>query len=219
MQRVEVMKSVLGDTPDDMKRVAIQEQCIESMPIVKLTMTAFVEGEEEIVVGDILTCKLRIDYLNFAEGEKSGYVHSKHYPFLKRDSWYLIITDESFTNLATVEKIVTTTNYYEKEFKERIQRVGKISFTAVLSNDSYKGLDQIAKVDVEVIKEPKLRKTFEYSKDDIKAIKEGSFIQQQMMEDEPETDSDEENLAEEEELKKKLMQAGLIAQPETKKDK
>jgi hypothetical protein len=27
-------------------------------------MTAFVEGEDEIVVGDILTCKLRVDYYN-----------------------------------------------------------------------------------------------------------------------------------------------------------
>ena len=43
-------------------------------------MTAFVEGEDEIVVGDIMTCKLRVDYFNLKDGEKSGYVHSKHYP-------------------------------------------------------------------------------------------------------------------------------------------
>jgi hypothetical protein len=32
----------------------------------------------------------------------------------------LIITDETFTGLAAVEKIVVTENYFEKEFKERI---------------------------------------------------------------------------------------------------
>jgi hypothetical protein len=31
-------------------------------------MTAFVEGEDEIVVGDILTCKLRVDYYNLTPG-------------------------------------------------------------------------------------------------------------------------------------------------------
>jgi len=31
-------------------------------------MTAFVDGEDEIVVGDILTCKLRVDYLNVKKG-------------------------------------------------------------------------------------------------------------------------------------------------------
>jgi len=218
LDRVAIMKSVLGDTPEDMKKIVIQEACIHHMPIVKLTMTAFVQGEDEVVVGDVLTCKLRIDYLNFEDGEKSGYVHSKHYPFLKRDSWYLIITDETFTNLATVEKIVTTKNFYEKEFKERISRPGKISFTAVLSNDSYKGLDQVAKVEVNVVQEPTNRVTYEYSKADLKAVKEGSMLQQ-MINEEDETDSDEENLAEEEELMKKLQQAGLEEAAAVKKAK
>jgi len=83
-------------------------------------MKAFVEGEDEIAVGDILTCKLRVDYKNLIGGEKSGYVHSKHYPYLKRDSWYLIITDDTFTGLAAIEKLVVTDNFFEKEFKERI---------------------------------------------------------------------------------------------------
>lgn len=117
-------------------------------------MDAFVEGEDEMVVGDVLTCKLRVDYKNLNKGEKSGYVHSKYYPYLKRDHWYLIITDDTFTGLAAVEKLTVTDNFYEKEFKERIQRPGKISFTAVLTNDSYKGLDQISKVEVDVTAEP-----------------------------------------------------------------
>jgi hypothetical protein len=104
-------------------------------------MTAFVEGEDEIVVGDILTCKMRVDYYNIEKGQKSGYVHSKNYPYLKKDNWFLIITDETFTNLAAVEKLEIRDNFFEKEFKERISRPGKISFTAILTNDSYKGLD------------------------------------------------------------------------------
>lgn len=76
------------------KKFEQQELCIAAMPLVKLTMTAFVQGEDEIVVGDILTCKLRVDYLMLQKGERSGYVHSKHYPYLKKDNWFLIITDE-----------------------------------------------------------------------------------------------------------------------------
>lgn len=83
-------------------------------------MEAAVENEDEIVVGDILTCKLKVEYLNLKQGEKSGYVCSKYYPYLKRDSWYLIITDDSFVNLAAVEKINVTDRIYEKTFQERI---------------------------------------------------------------------------------------------------
>jgi hypothetical protein len=118
-----------------------QEKCIDSLPLVKLTLTAFVEGEDEIVVGDLMTCKLRVEYLNLDAGQKSGYVHSKHYPYLKRDNWFLIITDESFTGLAFVEKLDITKDFYEKKFQERISKPGPISFTAILTNDSYKGLD------------------------------------------------------------------------------
>jgi hypothetical protein len=125
-------------------------------------MTAFVEGEDETVVGDILTCKLRVDYLKLKKGERSGYVHSKHYPYLKKDNWFLIITDDTFTGLAAIEKLEIKDSFYEKEFKERIQRPGKISFTAILTNDSYKGLDQVSKVDIEVIAESKTRKNITY---------------------------------------------------------
>lgn len=180
------------------------------MPIVKLTMTAFVEGEDEIALGDILTCKLRVDYLNIEKGERSGYVHSKHYPYLKRDNWFLIITDESFTGLAAIEKLVVTDNFFEKEFKERVQRVGKIAFTAILTNDSYKGMDQISKVEVNVIEQAKNRKDIKYSKEDQKAIKEAGFVQAALMGDEEDTDEDEEDDVDEHtELLNKLKAAGL----------
>jgi len=139
-------------------------------------MTAFVEGEDEIVVGDILTCKLKVEYYNLDEGQRSGYVCSKHYPYLKRDNWYLIITDETMTGLAAIEKLTVTDSVYVKEFKERIQRPGKIAFTSILTNDSYKGLDQFSKVEVNVVAVAKNRKMYEYSKEDIKAIKEQNML-------------------------------------------
>lgn len=172
-------------------------------------MTAFVEGEDEIVVGDILTCKLRVDYFNLEAGQRSGYVCSKSYPYLKRDNWFLIITDESFTGLAAIEKLQVTDNFYEKEFKERIQRPGKIAFTSILTNDSYKGLDQFSKVEINVVAEAKNRVMFEYAKEDIKAIKEQNMLSQALALEEEETDDDEE-LDEDTELKLKMRAAGLI---------
>lgn len=167
---------VFKGVPNEEQLWKDQESVIDFIPLVKLTMKAEVEGEDEIVVGDILTCKLRVEYYNLEKGEKSGYVWSKHYPYLKRDNWYLIITDETFTGLAAIEKLTITDNFYEKEFKERIQRPGKISFTAILTNDSYKGLDQFSKVEINVISHSEKRKTYEYNKEDIKAIKEQNML-------------------------------------------
>jgi len=188
-----------------------QEKCIEAMPLVKLTMTAFVEGEDEIVVGDILTCKLTVEYLKLPKGQRSGYVHSKHYPYLKKDNWFLIITDEQFQGLAAVEKLVVTDNVYTKEFKERIQRPGKISFTAILTNDSFKGLDQQSKVEVSVVEVAVNRKKIDYQKEDIKAIKEAGLLQSALMGEE-ETDEDEDDDVDEAtELANKLKAIGKSA--------
>lgn len=110
-------------------------------------------------------------------------MHSKHYPYLKRDNWFLIITDESFTGLAAVEKLAIGDSTFEKEFKERVVRPGKISFTAILTNDSYRGLDQFSKVEVDVVQEAVNRKKIEYAKEDIKAIKEPGLIQQALLDE------------------------------------
>lgn len=150
-KRREIMESVFSESPNLETMIKDQEECIGALPLVKLTMSAYVEGEDEIVVGDILTCKLRVEYYNLQKGQKSGYVHSKYYPYLKRDNWFLIITDSQRVSLAAIEKLIVTDNFYEKEFKERITKPGKISFTSILANDSYKGLDQMSEIEVTVV--------------------------------------------------------------------
>lgn len=200
--RKEMAPQIFGS--DHQKKFEDQERCIEALPLVKLTMDAFVEGEDEIVVGDILTCKLRVEYVKLNKGQRSGYVHSKHYPYLKKDSWFLIITDDKFENLAAVEKLSITDNCFEKEFKERIQRAGPISFTAILTNDSFKGLDQHSKVEVHVVEQAKNRVNKAYSKEDMKAIKEGNLLEK-ALHGEEETDEDEDDEVDEEtELANKL---------------
>jgi len=140
-------------------------------------MTAEVEDEEEAVVGDVLTCKLTVQFQNLESGQKTGFVHSKHYPYLKRENWFLIITDENMQNLAAVEKLYLSDQKYEKEFKERIHRPGRISFSAILTNDSYRGLDQMKKVEVDVKARATGRKEVEYSKYDIKESKQMNNLQ------------------------------------------
>ena len=43
-------------------------KCLEALPLIKVTMTAEVKGESCVANGDILSCKLRVDYLNLKKG-------------------------------------------------------------------------------------------------------------------------------------------------------
>jgi hypothetical protein len=153
---------------------------------------------------------LRVDFKNLTKGQKSGYVHSKNYPYLKRDSWYFMITDTTLTGLGAIEKLHITEDHYEKEFKERVSRPGQITFIAVLMNDSYKGLDTKAVVAVQVVEEAKNRKTISYLKEDIRAIKEANMLQSALDMGNEDTDEDEDDDVDEGlELMNKLKAAGL----------
>jgi hypothetical protein len=44
-----------------------------------------VEGQQDIVAGDVVTIKFKLIRENFKENEKSGFIHSNVYPFLKRE--------------------------------------------------------------------------------------------------------------------------------------
>lgn len=174
-------------------------------------MTAEVEDEDEIVVGDVLTCKLTVEFQKLKSGQKTGFVHSKHYPYLKRENWFLIITDENMQNLAAVEKLYLSDSKYEKEFKERIHRPGRISFSAILTNDSYRGLDQMKKVEVDVKARATKRTEIEYTKYDVKEVKQLNNLQQMLLaqqnEEADDIEFDAEN--EEDELRQKLALNGL----------
>ena len=109
-----------------------------------MTFTAEVVGEDECVMADLMTIKIRVDFLNVQKGSKSGYAHSKHYPFLKRDQWFLIISFPWPLGLYVVEKLVITDNFFEKTIKKKLERKGELTITANLANDSFIGLDQQA---------------------------------------------------------------------------
>jgi hypothetical protein len=161
---------------DDQAKFEEQEKVIDALPLVKLKMEAYTAGEDDICVGDMLTCKLRVDYRNLKKKQQSGYVHSRHYPYLRRDTWYLIVTDNNFMGLAAVEKLNVEEDFFEKEYKERVVRPGPIDFTVILVNDSYKGLDQYEKHSVMIVQESQNRREIKYRKADLRAIKDTAIF-------------------------------------------
>lgn len=78
--------------------------------------------------------------------------------------------------IAAVEKLPIDEEYFEKEYKERLNRPGPINFTAMLVNDSYKGLDQSQKCQVMVIERSQKRIEYKYKKVDVRACEERAIF-------------------------------------------
>jgi|LakMenEpi03Aug12_release.lakeMendotaPanAssembly.Ray.scaffolds.fasta_scaffold202282_1 hypothetical protein len=77
----------------DANKVSQLEKVIKALPIVECKAEAFTEGETSITMSDAITLKFTVTYPNYAPNEAPGYVHSTNFPFLKRQKWYLIVSD------------------------------------------------------------------------------------------------------------------------------
>jgi hypothetical protein len=77
----------------DADKLSQLEKVIKALPIVECKAEAFTEGETSITMSDAITLKFTVTYPNYAPNEAPGYVHSTNFPFLKRQKWYLIVSD------------------------------------------------------------------------------------------------------------------------------
>jgi hypothetical protein len=118
------------------------EAAVKNFPLIDLKVEAFVEGEKDIAVGDLLTIKITVTQENLKDGEEAGFVHSNKYPFLKRSSWYLIFADATETDFLAMEKLTIKEKVYVKEMKDPLRVPGKLTMNIILKNDSYKGFDK-----------------------------------------------------------------------------
>ena len=95
-------------------------------------------------------------------------MHSNRFPFLKQSSWFLIFTDEDENDFFAMEKLSIKDKVFVKEIKERLGKPGKMQFSMILRNDSYRGFDKKISIAIDVLKEVK-RAPVEYDEEDIQA--------------------------------------------------
>lgn len=164
--------------------------------------------------------------------EFPNYVHSNNYPFLKKQTWYLLITDEKKEKIVMCTKMIFRSTKAETdrvtnldnlkdeplnehifEMRQRIGRVGVFKFLATFINDSYMGFDQSVPLTFEIKPEDRAEGEIpEYFDEDIAAVK-GPGVLQSMMdangEEEAESSESDQDLDEVERLKSRLKKAGL----------
>ncbi len=204
---------------EDQKEFIESEKAISSLPLIDVKVEYFVEGEKEIAVGDIMTIRITLTHHNLGEKQQQGFVHSNKFPYLKQSSWFLVFTDDEENDFFAMEKLVIKERVFTKEIKERLNRPGTMQFCMILRNDSYRGFDKKINIVINVLKDVK-RETVEYDDEDIQASKAPSLMQQ-MMEMQPNADSDDDEEEEEEDTANSSTPAAGAAatEAESKKDR
>lgn len=179
----------------DEKEFQEAEKVIASLPKIKVESKIFVEGEEDIVAGDVVTISIKLIRENYKEHEKAGFIHSNVYPFLKKEQWFFIMTDIEEKNVMGMDKIVFNEKTFEKEIKQRFEKPGQISVMFHLKNDSYKGFDVSQKITFKIEPTSTIRKDPELNPEDKALLKAGAAggLLASMMENQEDSEDEEED--------------------------
>lgn len=104
----------------DSYKVEQIKHCIYGLPIAKLTCTAEVLGSIDVAIDDLLTIKINVDFPNLEKQKTTGYICSNSYKYLRKDGWYLIVTDKGFNGVAMVKKIDIEKETFEFKIEEKL---------------------------------------------------------------------------------------------------
>lgn len=180
-------------TPQELQDV---EKLVRIMPVIDVQAKAFTEGEAEMTSSDAITIQLRLKLTNLNEKEFPGYVHSNNYPYLKKQGWWVIISDMVKDRTILAHRVV----FHDKkqmeirvarqedvdkeplneeviEFRQRFGVANKFQFLATFVNDSYVGFDKEIPLEFEIVKDDPTRVIAEYSKEDVDALKKPGLFQ------------------------------------------
>ncbi|KAL8450200.1 hypothetical protein Emag_003354 [Eimeria magna] len=150
----------------------------------ELKAEVIVDDEDEIVVGDIATCRITLTRKNLKEGEAAGAVHAPYFHEPKYEEWWLFLQEKSdspsggrlinFVKCRNLERVV------KESLQFRVGRPGKNTLTLVAMCDSYDGLDTSIDVDYHVYTpEQKPREVFVHP-EDVKLDEEPTLFQQML---------------------------------------
>jgi len=175
------------------------EALVRVLPLVTVSATAFTEGEPVSTVTDLVTIRFTIKYDNLKDREFPGFVHSRRYPYLKKQSWWILLTDATKEKTILAHKLTfrstkNTEGRLKKEeevakeplneetfeFKQRFAQVGTFRFLATFINDSYAGFEKETLLEFSVVKEDTSRVIEEYSLEDQQAVKGGDLMSQML---------------------------------------
>jgi len=169
------------------------------LPSLKVTADVFVDGETEIVDGDIITVKVTVDRSNLKDDQYSGPIHSPNFPMSKYEKLWLIIAEPELNKVLYLKSFFNNQKINEDaEFKIPLGPngfnigPGKKSWALYVKSDSYYGLDVELKLDFEVKKPTEVqREEFKIHPEDENIEKNATWMQSVMAGLHPDEESSE----------------------------
>jgi translocation protein SEC63 len=143
-------KGMAEFTSEQMKDVA---NYLTIFPDVTVATKIFVDDDEDpkIYEGDLVTLQVNLTSNNFTKNRKCGLVHAPHYPFPKRESWWILLGQVDSGKIISAEKIESQNHQIEHQIKFMAPPQGSYEFDLVVKSSDYIGCDYSTKITIECL--------------------------------------------------------------------
>jgi len=112
---------------------------------VELRADIVVEGEKEVVVGDVATVTVQMKRKHLQQDEAMGPAHAPLFPEPKSEEWWLFLveaTPASATRIIHFERILDTERFVEEKLRFQVTNPGRNNLVLHALCDAYAGLDK-----------------------------------------------------------------------------
>lgn len=125
------------------QRADIRE-CLRIYPEIEVDVKVFVDDDEDdkVYEGDICTIRVTITRKHMEKGERAGYVHSPHFPFPKKEAFWVILGQMRAGKIMSIEKVTNPNRVVHHDIKFMAPPVGHYEFDLFVKSNGYVGMDQ-----------------------------------------------------------------------------
>jgi len=201
-------KKGLADFTEEQKNDVLT--CCKIIPNITVESKIFVDDDEDAKVyeGDLCTVQVKVTRNNLEEGEKAGQVHAPHFPFPKKEAWWIILgTKEG--KIISIEKVTKPEREYTHDIKFLAPRKGSYAFDLHVLSNAYIGLDQKQTITLETLDASELPE-YKVHPDDAELDDEPTLFEEMMsanVEDDSDDEEDDDDDDEPEEVVRELSAA------------
>jgi len=125
----------------DNEKLVEANEFVNHLPKIDLDFDVWVDDEEEVCKGDIVTVKIKMNRTNLAEDESAGPIYAPNFPEPVFEEWWFLISVNDNPKWTLVEKARSQNKEVVKTCYVQLSTPGTHSFTVRAVCDTYVGLD------------------------------------------------------------------------------
>lgn len=192
-------KKGLKDMTEEQKEDVLK--CCKLIPDISVETKIFVDDDEDdkVYAGDLMSVQVKITRNNLDDGEEAALVHAPHFPFPKKEAWWIILGTKQ-GKIISIDKVSDQSKEFTHDIKFLAPGEGTYSFDLHVLSNAYIGVDQKTEVNVTTLDASALPE-YKMHPDDAELDDEPTLFEE-MLNHNVEEDSDDESDSDDEEEEK-----------------